>query len=261
MKTTIIVGSLFVAMGIGSLHSQTINGQKLNISTQSSGNNTVTGSYSGAIGQTSSVPGSSSLSVGYSNTIGGYNNLGVGYGLSISSGAQSLMVGSGLSLDEISSVAIGNQSSYSGYSGYYYGNCNLYLGNYNDGQNNFCTAVFGSFHDVSSSEFSMIAGYAHTVAGLSGGMIVGKTHVATGQQFLIGTGLIAQVTGAPSVVVGQYNKAQQTPQAGQPAQVFVVGAGTSSSPSLRKNAIEVYADGKVILPQAQGDISMGEFGY
>ncbi|MCB1097912.1 MAG: hypothetical protein KDN22_20235 [Verrucomicrobiae bacterium] len=49
------------------------------------------------------------------------------------------------------------------------------------------------------------------------------------------------------LVVGKYNKNVS-------GAYFVVGNGTSSSTSGRKNALEVYSDGRVVIPVPLGDI-------
>ena len=50
-----------------------------------------------------------------------------------------------------------------------------------------------------------------------------------------------------SLVVGKYNVSMS-------GAYFVVGRGTSTSNRL--NALEVYSDGKVVIPTAQGDVPM-----
>jgi hypothetical protein len=57
-------------------------------------------------------------------------------------------------------------------------------------------------------------------------------------------------------LLGHYNS--QTLRLATSWPLFVVGCGPT--PEVRRNAVEVYADGNVIINKAQGDILMGEFG-
>lgn len=187
------------------------------------GSNQVSGSYSGAIGQSNSVGAGNSLGVGNSQTIWGTTNSAFGYGNTAYSGSYSLLSGSTNWVNGSTNTLFGtsNTVNFDSEEGTYPVN-NLLLGSYN--------YVYGSSNSLLAGENNY-----------GGDGIVASA--------LIGRGLISYWSYA--AVVGSYNA---TPSGDLR---FVVGSGDSVT---RSNALEVYADGTVIIPKAQGDILMGEFG-
>ena len=90
-----------------------------------------------------------------------------------------------------------------------------------------------------AAEGSLVVGNSNSLTGTAGGYVTNSA--------LIGTGLDSSASGA--TVVGVYNT-------DQPDVRFVVGNGDANTTS---NALEVYDDGRVVVPKAQGDVSMGAY--
>jgi hypothetical protein len=117
------------------------------------------------------------------------------------------------------------------------------------------SAAIGYWNDVNT-----VSGQhpRHSVAiGLSN-YIVGNSSLAAGSSNIIeadnamtfGRGLVS--TAVDATVVGTYN----TDKTGLR---FAIGNGTGPAAATRANALEVYANGDIIMTKPQGDISMGEF--
>lgn len=102
-------------------------------------------------------------------------------------------------------------------------------------------------------------GYFQDWLGIGSGGASGQNHALTvgfgnnhwaGNTMTAGSYLITYDEN--STVVGQWNIDTGGDEA------FVVGNGTGSGD--KRNALEVYKNGDVIVPKAQGDIDMGIFG-
>ena len=109
------------------------------------------------------------------------------------------------------------------------------------------SAIFGEFNYVLPSN-SLVAGSNNQL--LSYSSLTGFGLVRNSA--LLGSGLISQNDNC--VVVGK-NNAGIVRVEGPTAPVFVVANGVSTS--ARSNALEVRANGDIIITKAQGDISMG----
>ena len=86
-----------------------------------------------------------------------------------------------------------------------------------------------------------------------------KNHVYTDNSGAVGRELILNnPAGKGGFVVGQYN--DTTEYATGEDVAFVVGNGTSAHLQDATNALVVYHNGDVVVPERQGDIAMGNFG-
>jgi hypothetical protein len=74
------------------------------------------------------------------------------------------------------------------------------------------------------------------------------------RSILLGTGLISRSDNL--TIIGQ-NNARTERMTGDAKPIFIVANGASASASARSNALEVLANGDIIIPKPQGDISMG----
>ena len=97
------------------------------------------------------------------------------------------------------------------------------------------SAWVGSSHSVNSYSYSMAVGLNNTVS--SNYSVAFGEGIFTGQSHM--------------TAVGKWNE--------DPAGIlFAVGYGTGSGD--RKNAFEVYDDGRVVVKAKQGNVKMGSFG-
>ena len=124
------------------------------------------------------------------------------------------------------------------------GNSNISSPLYNEGA---CNAIFGEFNYALTLN-SLVAGSNNNL--LSHSSLTGFGLVRNSA--LLGSGLLSQNDNC--VVVGK-NNAGTVRVEGPTAPVFVVANGVSTS--ARSNALEVLANGDIIITKAQGDISMG----
>lgn len=167
-------------------------------------------------------------------------------------GSRSLGVGDNIYMSATNSIAAGY---YNGYYSTINGDSALVVGSYNV-YGSYMTllrsAIIGQYNGSSNTTLtnSLVSG-SYNSATVTDGFVAGKNNVVSGQHYVMGQGLIAN-TNPRMVVLGQYNV---SPVAGQ---LLVVGNGASATAP--KNALEIYSDGKVIIPERQGDILMGEFG-
>lgn len=99
--------------------------------------------------------------------------------------------------------------------------------------------------------FSFATGQMNVITGGHNFAAGAFNHIVAFRAAAIGTGLINTVD--DSTIVGSYNEEKSGIR-------FVVGRGTESDEASRSNALEVYADGDVIIPKRQGDVLMGSFG-
>lgn len=100
----------------------------------------------------------------------------------------------------------------------------------------------------------LYAGVSHSiVCGL--GNYVGITNGSAPETITstatIGTGLRNKWN--PATILGKYNSIS-------PPNTLLFAIGNGADDNNRRNAVEVYTDGKVVIRHAQGDILMGEFG-
>lgn len=186
--------------------------------------------------------------IGNGNNANAWNGIAVGeYNYLPAGGNNSGAVGGGNHMGAVSSFAAGYGN---GVTGYY----NIALG-----QSNSIAAGAGF------SANSLVAGYYNTATGVNGVMMGGGLNVATGT-FSATFGYALANTFNHATVVGKHNLSTGFAPANPP--LFVVGNGpgdlnnnnNSTDPGERKNALVVLANGDVLIPKAQGDISMGEFG-
>lgn len=221
-----------------------VEGNSLNIRPPSSGSNSVTGPASGAVGSSNYVTGSGSLAIGNNAYSLGNLSLIVGASNELRGGERSVLIGNhngAYAGGGFDSLVVGISNCY----GSNLPNTSVIIGTYN--------ATDSSYVPPYNSTDSLIVGNYNTASVVSG-LVSGLNNYATGQQFVLGTGLIANDTSQMAVVVGQYNKT--TPPTGKKF-LFVVGNGDSTS--VRTNALEVTKDGTVRVGKISGDILAGEF--
>ena len=213
------------------------------------------GILSGA-GANTVAAGSHGAAFGISNVVShalgmGGGNLAIGYRNTVDSGA----------------LAVGDTNDVKGYG------CAA-IGLWNILQDS-CQGVLavGGWNNMSTGDLSMAIGVNNTSSGSEGLLLVGNFNGAEDTLYClvsgtnnvadtaadsaaIGHGLILNNSSSSRVIVGQYNSGDETDA------LFVVGNGNGAAydPHERTNAFVVHADGKVIIPKAQGDILMGEFG-
>ena len=260
---------LILGLGISISAEAQVVGTSLNIGTSPTAN-TVGGQASGALGASNTVSGANSLgvgylnsvtgaysgSVGYVNSVGGSSSLEVGaYNYQGTSPIRSLLVGTSNSLSGGAQMLIAgssnSHSSSASTNSVLFGQSNNYSGTLTN------SGLVGSYNGVVSSSSvltdTLVAGHMNTVEGGSS-FVAGESNVAKGlQKYVLGRGLIADQANA-MVALGTYNV---QPVAGQ---ILAVRYGISSATADRKNALEVYSDGKVTIPKRQGDIKMGAYG-
>lgn len=179
------------------------------------------------------------------------NTAAIGYNCFVA-GYNSLMVGSYAHMSATNSIVAGYANGH--YSSYLPGDSAFVVGSYNLSQSNVNivrSALIGYGNGASNTTItnSLVSGSFNS-ANVTDGLVAGKNNVVSGQHYVMGQGLIAN-TNPRMVVLGQYN---EPPVSGQ---LLVVGRGTSGNP---ENALEIYTDGRVRIPQRQGDILMGDFG-
>lgn len=141
------------------------------------------------------------------------------------------------------------QASNSLIAGFYNtGKQNVYLG----GTQMSSSAIFGSYNS-SLGEGSLIVGYNNQILARVE-TIEGDIAEISPSLALIGSGLISRDNSC--LIVGTNNIV--SPQNNTPtAPLFIVANGTSAS--ARSNALEVLANGDIIITKPQGDISMGAY--
>lgn len=183
-------------------------------------------------------PDSGSMIIGNGNTAGGYTLL---------VGAANVNGGYGYG-----QAAIGENNTTA--------SCSLVVGltNYTEQSGSFAVGTGNTLWNVGYNSFAL--GKDNSVEGKASGALGFDNEVlgaSTNPAIAIGEGLSVdgQTHGETKVVVGRYNDSSSS-VAGE---VFVVGIGADDNN--RSNALEVYANGDVIISKAQGDISMGAFGY
>ncbi len=229
VKSLVLITS--IACSTHNAFGQSLVGQELEIGLP--GSNQVSGVDAGAaIGFNNSVTGQASLAVGGNNLVH-YMSMAVGQG-------NSHLGGGG--------ATIGSHNSN-------YGSGCLIAGRSNmshwSTDSNFLTG-WGNYADAFITE-CFVAGTNNWVGGGSY-QFDGSEYYYYGfsAMFALGRGLYNHWD--TSVVVGRYNDASMPDSSGV---VFVIGNGADANN--RSNAMEVYADGKILIPR-QGDILMGEFG-
>lgn len=228
----------------GLAHAQAVSGAQLEIGPAGSdqvryyttlGGQQIPANYSGAIGSGNSVFYPWSLAVGGSNAVSNQCALAVGLG-----------------------NHIGGSWPWGGYASFAVGVSNSMFGDYSAavGTSN---QLAGSDYDWRGSSSSLVVG-SYNFTGGNATFIVGQNNYVCGDSdngyiqstAVVGVGLISNWS--HSLIVGQYNDSSISPLSGL---LFAIGNGTDSTH--RSNALEVYADGKIVMPR-QGDILMGEFG-
>lgn len=205
---------------------QTISGAKLIIDVSGTTQSVVDGSA--VIGDDNEVYGSRSLAVGSSNRVA------------------------------YTAATFGTNNKQYSYGGLSAGGFNEVGGNY--------TVGFGFGNYVGATENALVAGKANSISGGGNSFVAGQDNLvgywdpaAEGgdgwwadirASITLGNGLVNNWSN--SVIVGRFN---DTSLSQEP--IFVVGNGVSASE--RSNALEIYKNGKILMPR-QGDILMGEFG-
>lgn len=242
MKPNIL--SFLVALAcISSLRAQTVSGNQLEIG--SAGSDQVT-SYTTLGGQV--IPATNSGAIGTTNTVHYSNSFAVGTGNHVHAGGSMSIGGSnyvGWWFPWGGTASLGV-----GFSNWVHADGSLVVGLSN--------TLDGSNYDWAGSEYSFLtgrynysAGKATFIAGennyISGDSDNGHTYAAAA----IGQGLISNWS--TSLIIGKYNDSTIPQLSGL---LFAIGNGNGT---IRSNALEVYADGKIKMPR-QGDILMGSFG-
>jgi hypothetical protein len=177
-------------------------------------------------------------------------------------------------------VMIGDSNQNTAPSGFYwpvYGHCALYLGSFNQGaadrsllvgSYNSTTyeetldgypvesLVIGSFNWLSGDRCAIV-GRNNSIARIYLGLPGSEEWRKPQNTLVVGTGLLGRNDN--SLIVGRFNQAVTDPfmpPAG-PQPLLVVGNGSAEA---RSNALVVLDNGDIIIPKAQGDISMGIYG-
>jgi hypothetical protein len=175
----------------------------------------------------------SGAAIGQGNTVDNMYALAVGQGNALSNGSDGLMVGASNNIDTAT--------------------CSLVLGYANYATEASDSIVGGIENSANQSDCSQTFGIYNAITGSYASLIGGDNNNATNaaSSATLGSHLINNW--GYSTVIGQYNAYQ-----GGGDLAFVIGIGASDNS--RKNAMEVYKDGSIVVPKRQGDIKMGEFG-
>lgn len=233
MKNSLIIVGSAMILSVSIAVAGNITGETLSIYDGVSSPSTIYIDGSGAVGNPNAVYGLHSLAVGKYNYIGP---------------------------DIARTLAVGEGNFYAD-GPTQYGGDSIAVGHYNLGGDGdiYKSGVIGSYNtfnylaSVREIKNSLVVGEANS-SSITNGFVAGKNNAAVGQHYVLGEGLIAE-TNARMVVLGQFNA---EPVVGQ---LMVVGNGDSADPNDRKNALEVYSDGKIVIPKRQGDVGMGRFGF
>ena len=106
---------------------------------------------------------------------------------------------------------------------------------------------FPNFHSFSDC---LSVGASNTLFGQNQAFFGTSNSGGSNNSVLIGTS--CNPPGTDSLVVGRFNSTSGTNGA-----LFLVGRGTAFND--KKNALEVYDDGRVIINEVQGDLDNGPF--
>lgn len=237
-KIVLIAVSLLSFQGLLFAQTSPVLGNQVNIGpTGSTANKFNTASdtiYNGAFGTSNALWASRSLAIGYNNILG--VNPSIGY-WSQWLGNATLAVGSGNNLNANYSAAIGCGNHVD------QGESSLLVGNSN---------AMSFDPDAGSGNESLLVGDGNVNYAAYYSIMAGQSNGASGwANATLGAGLINNWNYA--TVVGVFNAYN-----GGDGLLFVVGNGTSST--VRKNAVEVYNDGTMVISKRQGDIVMGVYG-
>lgn len=181
-------------------------------------------------------------------------------------GSYSVVIGSQNTQNASGTLIVGWSNQLSGHSSVAFGESNIIeaprsfvVGKYNfAGQNDNEDAVFVSgAYNASTAYAAFVTGVYNTVTWQGAGSITagsGNFNNA-GSSLVVGTGhSLESYKHATAIVGGAYSKTPDAPA------LLVIGNGTGPSASNRKNALIVHANGDLIVPKVQGDISMGVYG-
>ncbi len=166
----------------------------------------------------------------------------IGYSNNVTAGS-SLAVGSYNNISLATGMALGNSNTVIGWNTIMIGQSNFSVNNGSSAPSN--SMLLGNYNSFGAFVNSSIVSGMYNAIG-SSSYLYGTAAFGTG---------LANNTWNYSCIVGKYNSTTTVLQ-GSP--LFVVGTGTG--PAARTNGLEVYDDGRVIVPKRQGDILMGEFG-
>jgi hypothetical protein len=241
------------------------------------------GSGASALGFEAYAYGERSVAIGTWASAYGEDSFSVGSG-SVAEGPSSIALGALSWADGNSSLALGNDSIAQGVSSTAFASCSalaIYstsmgiaseaqgLGSVSIGRNTIAQGlnqvVIGQFNVASGTPHNnwaesnnwdpgdeiFIVGNGQNQNALSNALTV-KKNAATG----IGTGIVT--TTASQTVVGKYNNTSVDAQGNHGAGLFIVGMGSGTGATPRKNALRVREDGTLLVRPA-GDLSMGDF--
>lgn len=190
------------------------------------------GQGSVAFGKDTTASGSLSLAGGYYSMASGPGSIAWGYG-ALASGSDAVALGSQTSATGPQSLALGYNSNAVGGESFAVGS-HAWANGYESTAIGYATWANGASsvamnnNNTANGDYSAAFGYTTTAASYNS-FVVGRNNVGGGNT-------TSWVASDP---------------------LFEVGNGTYSAPS---NAFVVYKNGRVRIPKAQGDISMGAFG-
>ncbi len=205
------------------------------------------------------------------NTVGIYQGGAIGWGNTLSTSSCSLTVGcSNLWSASIYSFACGEAHQFFGcYASAAFGVENHLSYTYYEsvfGYGNTATSggadfISGAFNEinagVSISQSTSVFGESNLAQGAYGCFLAGMSNDLreSFSSVALGSGLIVSAFSDSRIALGRYNLGNET------GSILVVGNGNwDGQTATRRNALVVYENGDVVIPKAQGDILMGEFG-
>lgn len=205
--------------------------------------NEAKGKYIIAAGYGNKIEKDSSTAFGYTNTLNGEGEFAAGIG-NVLNGRSSACLGA-------VNQSLGNYSLIGGYTNKTTTAYNFLAGLHNTVEWATCSTALGNENNIKSSDKPATDdGLGHLATGSSNTIIGGRNVVIGGQScrtklrdsVVIGNNLIDETGSYGKAIFGNYNKASYAS--------IILGSGNKVDN--RKNAFEVYSNGKVITPNATG---------
>lgn len=210
------------------------------------------GTWSATFGYNARATGNYSMAVGYYATASGNHSIAGGY-YSSATASESVALGTNAVAGAMGAFAAGPLT-------YAYGQASTALG-FDTDANSYSLAT--GYSSLATGLYSVALGNCAQALGQSSVAIGELTKVNAGVNYGGAFGWGTESSHTCAFIVGQNN--QNTGTVHIPSSIsapdrplFVVGNGGNST--TRSNAFIVKANGDVVIPKAQGDISMGEFG-